>query len=181
MTPPALRFREATFDDAIRIATVRIAAARALTAQYGQGPWSSESTERGVLSGFRDATIVLAELPNARGADEVVGTFRLSWRKPWALDKAYFTPVERPLYLTDMAVHPLHQRRGVGRALLVHAEEMARAFPADAVWLDAYDAEAGAGDFYARCGFHERGRKLYREAPLVYFEHLIEPLTSPNA
>jgi len=36
--------------------------------------------------------------------------------------------------------------------------------------LDAYDAEAGAGAFYPRCGFEERGHASYRGTPLVYFQ-----------
>lgn len=166
-----LVFRSAVAEDAVAVASVRVAAARALTAKHGNGPWSSESSERAVLSGFRDATIEVA-----LADDIIVGTFRLSWRKPWAHDRALFTPASRPLYLTDMAVHPSYQRQGVGRGLLHHAELLARAFPADAVWLDAYDARAGAGAFYASCGFVECGRKTYRDTPLVYFERAISPL-----
>jgi hypothetical protein len=50
---------------------------------------------------------------------------------------------------------------------------IARAWPADAVRLDAYDAPAGAGGFYARCGYRERGRVTYRGVPLIYFEHVL--------
>src|ERR1035437_7340522 len=32
-------------------------------------------------------------------------------------------------------------------------ERIAKAWPADAIRLDAYDAEAGAGPFYASCGW----------------------------
>ena len=39
--------------------------------------------------------------------------------------------------------------------------------------LDAYDAPAGAGPFYSRCGFREMGRVIYRKVPLVYFEQLL--------
>jgi ribosomal protein S18 acetylase RimI-like enzyme len=166
----ALQFRAAVRDDAIMVAYVRGAAASALTERHGRGPWSSESTERGVLAGFRDATIVVA-----LAFDAIVGTFRLASRKPWAIDRAFFTPAERPLYLTDMAVHPRVQRSGVGRALLSEAERLARAYPADAIWLDAYDADAGAGPFYERCGYAQRGRKTYRAAPLVYFERRLSP------
>jgi hypothetical protein len=50
---------------------------------------------------------------------------------------------------------------------------IAEEWPADAVRLDAYDANAGAGRFYARCGFTERGRVVYKGDPLVYFERLL--------
>ena len=65
------------------------------------------------------------------------------------------------------------QRTGLGRAALEDALDVARAWPADAVRLDAYDAPAGAGGFYARCGFTERGRVVYRGNPLVYFERVL--------
>jgi hypothetical protein len=34
-------------------------------------------------------------------------------------------------------------------------------------------AKAGAGPFYASCGWIEVGRAKYRNTPLVYFEHLL--------
>ena len=40
-------------------------------------------------------------------------------------------------------------------------------------FLDAYDAKAGAGGFYARCGFAERGRVVYKGDPLIYYERLL--------
>lgn len=162
----ALRF--ALVNDVERILNVRISAARALTEQFGDGPWSRESTERGALNGMRNSRIVLA-FDNAIA----VGTYRITTQKPWAIDRAYFTPVTRPLYLTDMAVSVSHQGTGVGRALLAHAEDVARAYPAQAIWLDAYDANAGAGGFYAKCGFRECGRNIYRGTPLVYYEKAI--------
>ena len=33
--------------------------------------------------------------------------------------------------------------------------------------------EAGAGSFYAKCGFREVGRVRYRTVPLIYFEMLL--------
>jgi len=53
------------------------------------------------------------------------------------------------------------------------AESMAKAWPSNAIRLDAYDAKAGAGAFYAKCGFREAGRAIYRKTPLVYFELLL--------
>jgi hypothetical protein len=53
---------------------------------------------------------------------------------------------------------------------------VARAWPADAIRLDAFDAEAGAGCFYRKCGFREIARVTYKGAPLVYFELVLPPL-----
>jgi hypothetical protein len=39
--------------------------------------------------------------------------------------------------------------------------------------LDSYDADAGAGEFYARCGFTERGRVVYKGDPLIYYQRLL--------
>jgi GNAT superfamily N-acetyltransferase len=72
-----------------------------------------------------------------------------------------------------MAVHPSRQGRGVGRLMLQEARRIAAEWPAAAIRLDAYDAVAGAGGFYARCGFREVGRVVYRRSPLIYYELLL--------
>jgi GNAT superfamily N-acetyltransferase len=108
----------------------------------------------------------------ARDGPAIVGTLTLQTKKPWAIDAAYFTPCTKALYLINMAVTPGRQRSGVGRALLDHAVAVARAFPAEAIRLDAYDAPAGAGEFYRKCGYAPRGGKVYRGNPLLYFEQM---------
>ena len=106
----------------------------------------------------------------ARRGKTIAGTLRLANKKPWAIDVSYFTPVKKAIYLTSMAVLPKLQRQGIGRLLLQEAIAQARTWPADAIRLDAFDADAGAGDFYARCGFRETARVAYKKDPLVYFE-----------
>jgi GNAT superfamily N-acetyltransferase len=69
-----------------------------------------------------------------------------------------------------MAVAPELQREGVGRDLVRDAIAVARAWPRQAIRLDAHDAPAGAGGFYAKCGFREVRRVTYRTVPLIYFE-----------
>lgn len=154
--------------DAAEIAALHTATAEALTARYGTGHWSIKTTERGVLFGMRHARVVIA-----RSDSRVAAVLRLATKKPWAIDVRYFTPVRRPLYLTGMAVRPDLQGRGLGRRLLARAHEVAREWEGDAIRLDAYDAEAGAGGFYAACGYREVARVIYKGDPLVYFEHLL--------
>jgi ribosomal protein S18 acetylase RimI-like enzyme len=72
-----------------------------------------------------------------------------------------------------MAVSPAVQLQGFGRRLLDEALVITCQWPAQAVRLDAYDADAGAGEFYAKCGYREAGRATYRGTPLVYYELLI--------
>jgi len=163
-----LRFSTATAADAADIALLRTAVAERLTDEYGRGHWSGVVTDRIVLGGLERSRVLVARLGTT-----IVGTLRLATKKPWAIDASYFTKVDRPLYLTDMAVDPSVQRRGIGRQLLAEAAAIARAWPADAIRLDSYDAPAGAGPFYAKCGFGERGRVVYKGDPLVYYELLL--------
>ena len=167
-----LAFATATNPDAPALAALHSAAAENLTRRFGRGFWSSPPSERAILNELRRpkfARIVIARTDSYR----IVGTLRLATKKPWAIDTAYFTKVTRPLYLTGMAVHPEFQRQGIGRLLLKEAETVARAWPADAIRLDAFDAAAGAGAFYAKCGFREVARVTYKQDPLIYFEMIL--------
>lgn len=150
------------------LAALQTAVAQDLTQKYGKGHWSSATSERGALSQMKTGKVYVA-----RNGDTVIATLRLCTKKPWAIDTQYFTACKRPLYLVSMAVEPGLQRQGIGRLCIEEAERIARAWPGDALRLDAYDAEAGAGDFYRKCGFREVGRVTYRTVPLVYFERLL--------
>ncbi len=167
---PATRigFRIATVDDAAALAALHTTVARDLTSQYGRGPWSTETSEKGVLYAMRTSQVFAA-----RQGAEIVATLRLATKKPWAIDTSYFTKCPRPLYLLAMAVSPAMQRQGLGKRCFEEARQTARAWPADAIRLDAYDAPAGAGGFYLRCGCTEVGRVSYRGTPLVYYEYLL--------
>jgi hypothetical protein len=57
--------------------------------------------------------------------------------------------------------------------LLAEASRVATELGADAIRLDAYDADAGAGGFYRACGYSPRRGKVYRGVPLLYFERLL--------
>ena len=74
------------------------------------------------------------------------------------------------MYLLSMAIDPAFQRQGLGRRMLDEAAAVTRRWPADAIRLDAYDHRAGAGGFYAKCGYREVGRATYRGVPLSYYE-----------
>ena len=129
------------------------------------------TSEKGVLHAMRTSRVLVA-----REGDELVATLRLATKKPWAIDTSCFSPCSRPLYLLGMAVTPARQRQGIGRKCLDDATRAARDWPADAVRLDAFDALAGAGEFYARCGWSEVGRASYRNTPLIYYEFLLKSL-----
>ena len=158
-----------TGDDAAALAAMHTAVAEHLTAAHGQGPWSSKTTTAGVLFALRNMHVFVA-----RDGSEIIATLRLTAKKPWAIDTTYFTPCVRPLYLLSMAVTPDRQRQGIGTRCLETVKKIADKWPADAIRLDAYDAAAGAGPFYAHCGYSEMGRVVYKNAPLIYYEWLIK-------
>ena len=163
-----LTFRDATPKDVPVIAALHNAAAGALTARFGEGRWSSLVTERGTAASQRHARVRVG-----KGGKRILTALRLVTKKPWAIDVSYFTPVKRPLYLTGMTVAVTHQGQGLGHQALEDAVDVARDWPADAIRLDAFDADAGTGAFYAKCGFLERGRVVYKGDPLVYYELLL--------
>ena len=164
----ALALKQATESDVLAIAKLRAAVAQDLTEKFGSGHWSSPGSENGVRLDLRKPGLFIA-----RRGRRVIATLRLSTKKPWAIDPTYFTDIRVPLYLTNMAVQPDLQRCGIGRCCLEEAVRIAGAWPAGAIRLDAYDADAGAGGFYARCGFREVGRVVYRSVPLIYYERLV--------
>jgi GNAT superfamily N-acetyltransferase len=163
-----LTFRDATLADVAVIAALHNAAAGALTARFGAGHWSMLTTERGAAHAQRHARVRLG-----RDGRRVLTVLRLATKKPWAIDATYVTPVKRPLYVTGMTVSVAAQGQGLGRRAMEDARRVAKTWPADAIRLDAYDATAGAGMFYERCGFTERGRVVYKGVPLVYYETLL--------
>ena len=162
-----LKFRDATLDDVAVIAGLQNAAAGELTARFGPGLWSSLVNERGAALAQRHARVRIG-----RDGRRILTVLRLATKKPWAIDVSYFTPVKRPVYLTGMVVAVSQQGQGLGSLALEDARTIAQEWPADAIRLDAYDAKAGAGGFYARRGFTERGRVVYKGNPLVYYELL---------
>jgi len=165
---PKIRLELAAPGDASAIAVLRNATTDELTRVFGRGHWSGHCSERGVLSDMRRSRVFVA-----RRRGTLIATLTLQTRKPWAINTAYFTPCKRPLYLINMAVAPKHQRTGIGRACLVAARALVENWPADCIRLDAYDAEAGAGEFYSRCGYREVGRVVYRSVGLVYYELIL--------
>lgn len=155
-------------EDLSRIVELRNAAGEKLTREFGRGHWSHPVTSEKVASNLEKSRIYVL-----RERGRIVGTLRLQLKKPSAYDRAWFTRVPRPLFLYDMAVDPARQRRGLGRTCIEGAIRIARAWPADAIRLDAYDHPAGAGRFYEKCGFRETSRRVFFRAPIIYYEMVL--------
>lgn len=164
----SLRQEVAVDADVPSILELRAAVADALTKRYGPGSWSRHSTEKGVRFEMHSPGFLVF-----RQRGKIVATLRLVTKKPWAIDLQYFKAVRKPLHLVAMAVMPTRQRRDLGRECMGAAVAFARQSAANAIRLDAYNAPAGAGEFYAKCGFQEVGRASYRGCPLRYFEMIL--------
>lgn len=106
----------------------------------------------------------------ARQGADIVGTVRLIQANPVLFDASAFTPVSVALYLIGLAVAPQARSQGVGGELVEECKSIARAWPAQALWLDTYDHAAGAGRFYEERGFRNVGRTVLRDAPVRYYE-----------
>jgi ribosomal protein S18 acetylase RimI-like enzyme len=163
-----LEFTIANEADAAAIAQLATATDRHLLDTFGRDSSKSLVTEKAILLSLKTPHVLMA-----RQGSQIVGSLSLKKKKPWAIDPAYFTAVRTALYITNMAVAPECQRQGVGRSLLNYARIIALSWPADPIRLDAYDSEIGAGGFYAKCGYREVGRVVYRRTPLIYFEQMV--------
>ena len=98
-----------------------------------------------------------ADVASLRGEEgtEIVGMLRLAIKKPWAIDTSfYFAKCDRPLYLVGGCNAGKTASRN-WQTVLSKKPNRSPAWPADAIRLDAYDADAGAGGFYASCGCTE--------------------------
>ena len=63
--------------------------------------------------------------------------------------------------LVRLYVQPAAQRRGVGRALLTHAEQAALSASLATVWLTAWEGNDNARAFYLRLGYADVGATTY--------------------
>ena len=165
-----LVFAVATNADAAAIAAVRMAAARDLTERFGAGTWSfAADSEASVQAEIRSSTVLFA-----RDEGRVVGALRLATRNPWLGDTRFFTPCNRPIFLTSMAITPKRQQQGIGRSLLAEAGRVAVEMGGEVLRLDSYAGPAGAGEFYRKCGFREVHRGDYNGTALIWFERRLE-------
>jgi len=164
----ALVFRFATKSDIPALLELRLAVDAEQQRRFGNNRWTTTITEKSIARGLKSSRVLIA-----RRGRRIVATLRMEMKKPWATDLGYFTPVVKAIYLHDVDVSPPLQRSGVGRRLIERAKAVARAWPVDAIRVDAYDGAAGAGPFYGKCGFTELGRTVYRSVPLVYYEFVL--------
>jgi ribosomal protein S18 acetylase RimI-like enzyme len=71
-------------------------------------------------------------------------------------------------FVDNVAVEPSQQGSGVGRALLEHAETVARRGGFDSIYLYTHELMTENLAFYARAGYVEYDRRRHEDACLVY-------------
>ena len=158
----------ATKSDARALAALRSAVAQGMTQRFGKGHWSACPSKAEVVRQLRASHVLVA-----RQGAEIIGTVRLVRVLPGVIDSSAFTPVEKALYVLGLAVAPECRGQGIGRQLMDAAKDTARSWGAQALWLDAYEHEAGAGPFYVKCGFRKVGGTKNGEVPLCFYEWLV--------
>ena len=165
-----LSLRRVGPEDVRAVREIRLRAAEDLTARYGVGHWSGVSTLRTLKKRALEQPIFAIENDGA-----MVGTFTLSEKKIGFYRKSWFAQPEDPaIYLTDMAIDPAEQRKGSGRWCMKRIESIARSSGLRAVRFDAYDAPAGAGAFYRKCGYTRVHRGSIGATALEYYEKTLQ-------
>jgi GNAT superfamily N-acetyltransferase len=140
--------------------------AERIARDFGPGHWSRASSLRAWKGHIGLKDVYLAEQ-----GGRAVAVFKLRAKKPhWVPKKRFAEPDARCLWLTDFYVDPDHLRRGIGRACMEEVRRIAAKAGCRWVRFDAYDAAAGAGAFYEKCGCVMVDRTALRGVKLLIFE-----------
>jgi ribosomal protein S18 acetylase RimI-like enzyme len=109
----------------------------------------------------------------ARGG-EPVATFTASCDAPDYLDLSLWPNDAKPaLYLSQLAVSPKLQGRGIGRACIAAAERLAIEHGCRSIRLDVAESHAGLLDWYLGLGYRESCRYEAFGTRMVGFEKLV--------
>jgi GNAT superfamily N-acetyltransferase len=163
-----LRLKRATVNDIPDIVKLCKSVNEKLGSQLGRHIWSKFLSTEGVHLQMHKATVEVA-----REEGILVAMFTLSMQKPWSIDERLFKPALRPLYLTDLAVHPLWRRHGIEQLCIGKAIRIAEGWPSDSLRLDTSDIEFGSEVSLNEFGFRSIGTNWLYDPPSIYFERPI--------
>lgn len=163
---PMVSLRKAGAGDIKLVRTILSAAAADLVTRFGSGHWSTVRSDKSLRHYASNGVLYIIEANSL-----VVGALQLTTRKIGFYREEWFAPRQGPVgYLLDMAVHPNHQQRGIGRRSMELVEGLAQLAGLRAIRLDAYRGRVGAGTFYKKCGYVSVHKGEMRGVPLEYFE-----------
>jgi GNAT superfamily N-acetyltransferase len=142
---PALRkplIRAASQADAPALAS--------LLAELGYPCTPAEAARRlDLLAGPGDAVFVADDNGAVVGLVTIHMAHMLHLQRPWAR-------------VTELVVTETHRRRGVGDALLAHAEQWCRKAGAAGIELTCRPTRTEAHTFYTRRGYAERPKRFFK-------------------
>ncbi|HCU56305.1 MAG TPA: ribosomal-protein-alanine N-acetyltransferase [Clostridiales bacterium] len=119
-------------------------------------PWSTEM----VLSEMKEA---ISSFFVVEYQDKIIGYYG-------------FLHILDELHILNVAVDPDHRRQGVGRQLMAHLVEQARALSARAITLEVRESNLTAIRLYERAGFQLAGVRPHyytdKENALIYWLEL---------
>ena len=91
---------------------------------------------------------------------------------------AWSTPNDHNYYIHRLGVHPEHQKKGIARAMMDFAEDLAREKGAHAVRLDTFSQNKRNQRFYINRGYKQLGNIYFpkqSEHPFYCYELVLNP------
>lgn len=88
------------------------------------------------------------------------------------------TVSEPAIAVHRLMVHPTHQGRGLAKALMQHAEAVARQHGGRSIRLDTFLQNPAAMALYPRLGYRPTGTAMMRKGAFSGFEKLLYPIPS---
>lgn len=76
-------------------------------------------------------------------------------------------------HINNLAVHPAWQRRGLGKALLHHAERQSRRAGYGEIWLHTNETMVGNIRLYTSLGYEEIYRQTYHVTASIYMRKIL--------
>ena len=161
MTLPAseaVTFRPATSDDALCLGVLSTQVFLDTYAPQGIRPAVANEVLKQHSVAVYEALLADAGVTNlvAECAGHLIG---FSQVRDGAVDPQ--VPAAAASELRRLYVQERFTGRGVGRDLLRQAEKTAAALGADMLWLQAWEGNARALQFYPRCGYEDLGGTVY--------------------
>lgn len=104
----------------------------------------------------------------------IIGCITVSTHKDEEYKKVdWLTRDTHPYYIHRLAVHPLHQKKGIAQQLMTFAENLARNQNCNSIRLDTFSKNERNQRFYEQRGYKKVGKVYFpkqSDAPFYCFE-----------